>query len=44
LEDWKYYQSMALSHNPYGDGLAAKRIVNLLDGDSLEEAMAIACL
>ncbi|CAM2007385.1 non-hydrolyzing UDP-N-acetylglucosamine 2-epimerase [Acanthopleuribacter pedis] len=26
LDDSKAYQSMALAHNPYGDGLAAKRI------------------
>lgn len=30
LDDKKYYQKMSRSHNPYGDGLACKRIVDVL--------------
>ncbi len=30
LEDVTAYQSMAFAHNPYGDGFAAKRIVDVL--------------
>ncbi len=30
LEDNKYYQTMSRAHNPYGDGLACKRIVDVL--------------
>ncbi len=30
LDDPKAYAAMAQSHNPYGDGLAAKRIANIL--------------
>lgn len=30
LEDKKYYQRMSRVHNPYGDGLAASRIVDAL--------------
>ena len=30
LDDEKHYQSMSLAHNPYGDGLACKRIVDVL--------------
>jgi UDP-N-acetylglucosamine 2-epimerase (non-hydrolysing) len=30
LNDNKYYQKMSRAHNPYGDGLACKRIVDVL--------------
>lgn len=30
LQDEQYYQTMAKSHNPYGDGKAAERIVEWL--------------
>ena len=30
LNDKKYYQKMSRAHNPYGDGLACERIVNVL--------------
>ena len=30
LNDNKYYQKMSRAHNPYGDGLASKRIVDVL--------------
>ncbi len=30
LDDKKQYQSMSRAHNPYGDGLACKRIVDVL--------------
>lgn len=30
LDDKKYYQKMSRAHNPYGDGLACKRIVDVL--------------
>ncbi|MDC0435821.1 UDP-N-acetylglucosamine 2-epimerase (non-hydrolyzing) [Pelagibacteraceae bacterium] len=30
LDDKKYYKSISISKNPYGDGLASKRIVNVL--------------
>ena len=30
LNDKKYYQKMSRAHNPYGDGLACKRIVDVL--------------
>jgi UDP-N-acetylglucosamine 2-epimerase (non-hydrolysing) len=30
LDDEKHYQAMSLAHNPYGDGLACKRIVDVL--------------
>jgi len=30
LDDKKYYQKMSRSHNPYGDGLGCKRIVDVL--------------
>jgi UDP-N-acetylglucosamine 2-epimerase (non-hydrolysing) len=30
LDDKKYYQIMSRAHNPYGDGLACKRIVDVL--------------
>ena len=30
LNDKKYYQTMSHAHNPYGDGLASKRIVDVL--------------
>jgi UDP-N-acetylglucosamine 2-epimerase (non-hydrolysing) len=32
LDDATAYRSMAFAHNPYGDGLAAKRIVDVLSG------------
>ena len=32
IEDEKFYQSMAKAVNPYGDGKAAERIVNILSG------------
>ena len=32
LDDPMAYQSMAFAHNPYGDGCAAKRIVDVLSG------------
>lgn len=32
LDDERAYQRMAFSHNPYGDGQAAKRIVDVLSG------------
>jgi UDP-N-acetylglucosamine 2-epimerase (non-hydrolysing) len=31
IDDQKLYQSMALAHNPYGDGLACERIVKVLE-------------
>jgi UDP-N-acetylglucosamine 2-epimerase (non-hydrolysing) len=31
IDDPKLYQSMALAHNPYGDGLACERIVKVLE-------------
>jgi UDP-N-acetylglucosamine 2-epimerase (non-hydrolysing) len=30
LDDKKHYQTMSRAHNPYGDGLACKRIVDVL--------------
>ena len=30
LEDNKHYQTMSRAHNPYGDGLACKRIIDVL--------------
>lgn len=30
LDDKKYYQKMSRAHNPYGDGLACQRIVDVL--------------
>jgi UDP-N-acetylglucosamine 2-epimerase (non-hydrolysing) len=30
LNDKKYYKSISILHNPYGDGLASNRIVNIL--------------
>ena len=30
LDDKKYYQKMSRAHNPYGDGLACQRIVDIL--------------
>ena len=33
LNDEKYYQRMSLSQNPYGDGSASKRIVDILSKD-----------
>ena len=30
LNDIEYYQDMSMAHNPYGDGKAAERIVNIL--------------
>jgi UDP-N-acetylglucosamine 2-epimerase (non-hydrolysing) len=30
LDDKKYYQKMSRAHNPYGDGLSCKRIVDVL--------------
>jgi UDP-N-acetylglucosamine 2-epimerase (non-hydrolysing) len=30
LNDIEYYQDMSMAHNPYGDGKAAERIVNVL--------------
>ena len=30
LDDKKHYQTMSLAHNPYGDGLACKHIVDVL--------------
>jgi UDP-N-acetylglucosamine 2-epimerase (non-hydrolysing) len=30
LDDKKHYQKMSRAHNPYGDGLACKRIVDVL--------------
>ena len=30
LDNKKHYQKMSRAHNPYGDGLASKRIVNVL--------------
>jgi UDP-N-acetylglucosamine 2-epimerase (non-hydrolysing) len=30
LNDIKYYKSISVSHNPYGDGLASNRIANVL--------------
>jgi len=30
LNDKKHYQKMSRAHNPYGDGLACKRIVDVL--------------
>jgi UDP-N-acetylglucosamine 2-epimerase (non-hydrolysing) len=30
LNDTKHYQKMSRAHNPYGDGLACKRIVDVL--------------
>lgn len=30
LDDKKHYQKMSQAHNPYGDGLASKRIVDVL--------------
>jgi len=32
LEDKAEYETMSLAHNPYGDGLASKRIVKILKG------------
>ena len=32
LDDAQEYQRMSLAHNPYGDGRAAHRIVELIDG------------
>ena len=34
LDDEVAYQRMAFAHNPYGDGYAAKRIVNILNGET----------
>jgi len=31
IEDPKYYDTMAKAHNPYGDGLAARRIIEFID-------------
>ena len=36
LEDAAHYQAMARAHNPYGDGLACQRIVDVLRHDGLE--------
>lgn len=33
LEDTAHYQAMARAHNPYGDGMACKRIVDVLRHD-----------
>ena len=33
LDDKAAYQRMAFAHNPYGDGYAAKRIVDILNGE-----------
>ncbi|WP_180078372.1 non-hydrolyzing UDP-N-acetylglucosamine 2-epimerase [Acinetobacter sp. YH12208] len=33
LENPALYQVMAMAHNPYGDGKAAKKIINILIGD-----------
>lgn len=33
LENTDLYQTMAAAHNPYGDGKAAKKIINILIGD-----------
>ena len=30
LDDKKYYKSMSHAHNPYGDGFACKRIIDIL--------------
>ena len=30
LNNKNHYKAMSQSHNPYGDGLASKRIVNIL--------------
>jgi UDP-N-acetylglucosamine 2-epimerase (non-hydrolysing) len=30
IEDASHYEKMSAAHNPYGDGLAAKRIVQFL--------------
>jgi UDP-N-acetylglucosamine 2-epimerase (non-hydrolysing) len=30
LDDEEHYQTMALAHNPYGDGKACSRIVDVL--------------
>ena len=30
LDNKKHYQKMSRAHNPYGDGLASKRIVDVL--------------
>lgn len=34
LDDEVAYQRMAFAHNPYGDGYAAKRIVDILNGET----------
>ena len=34
LDDEAIYQRMAFAHNPYGDGYAAKRIVDILNGET----------
>lgn len=33
IENTDLYQTMAAAHNPYGDGKAAKKIINILIGD-----------
>lgn len=35
LENEAHYQSMSMAHNPYGDGCAARRVVNVLLESSL---------
>lgn len=37
LNDHTVYQQMANASNPYGDGLACKRIADILSGESYEE-------
>ena len=39
LDESAHYERMAQTHNPYGDGLAAIRICNILKGESIDSGI-----